>query len=600
MRLTRFRVQNYRTIADSDWIDVQRITALIGQNESGKSNLCEALYRVNPYVDSNYDIDEDWPVSNWGGRDRAAIVCTAEFEIADETDIGAFLEAVGPGQPGTPTAADDAAEAAAASPGKPETVLLRVSKNYENKRRFEASIDGGAFCEVDVPKAQVWAKTHLPKCVFIEDYELPSSQIELPELAARVQLPWDKLNPHEQMMAIVLQLAQIDMNEFLSLAGSPAGRTLRSFNKRQASAYLTQQFAKLWDQKQVRFDIDIDGPTLNIFVEDEGLGMPVRLSKRSTGFRWHVGFAWKFTHATRGEYKNCILLLEEPGIHLHYAAHKNLLAVFESIAKTNSIIYTTHIATMLDAGNPERVRIVEIRDHLTKVVPGVVTSQRVPMLLIESRLGLTGDMSGVLGTRQTLIVEGGDDVLILQKLSGVLGKAGRNALSDRIYLWPAEGASKTPMYAGFVIGNGWDAAVLLDSDEAGEAARKKIEELYLSDLSKAHGAKFRVFMLAKIAGLDAPDIAIEDLFPPEFYLECVNAAYRTSIKEGDLPGDQSAQITKRIDAALRAIGLSGLDKRRVMPELLKRFDSWTDIASVPAETAERAARMFRVINDAFR
>src|SRR2546426_3975519 len=126
---------------------------------------------------------------------------------------------------------------------------------------------------------------------------------------------------------------------------TPDGRTLRSFDKRQASAYLTQQFAKLWKQKDVRFDIDVDATTLNIFVEDAGMGMPVRLDKRSTGFRWYVGFAWKFTHATRGAYRNTVLILEEPGIHLHYDGHKDLLGVLGDLAETNTILYTTHIAT---------------------------------------------------------------------------------------------------------------------------------------------------------------------------------------------------------------------------------------------------------------
>ena len=108
---------------------------------------------------------------------------------------------------------------------------------------------------------------------------------------------------------------------------------------------------------------------------------------------------------------------------------------------------------MIDPGFPERVRIVEIEDRHTKVVHGVVTHQRVPMMLIEARLGLSGDMSGLLGNRQTLVVEGGDEVLILSKLSGILKASDREGLSDRIYLWPAEGASKTPMFAGFLVGN---------------------------------------------------------------------------------------------------------------------------------------------------
>src|SRR5262249_43158923 len=158
--------------------------------------------------------------------------------------------------------------------------------------------------------------------------------------------------------------------------------------------------------------------------------------------------------------------LEEPGIHLHHAGHRDLLDLFEELAgdNRNTIIYTTHLATMLDQAYPERIRIAEIENHHSKVVNSMVSSQRKPMMVIEARLGLSGGMSGLLGNRQTLIVEGGDDAIILQKLSGVLSRAQREGLSDRVYLFPADGAPKTPMYAGFLIGQSLDAAVLLDSD----------------------------------------------------------------------------------------------------------------------------------------
>ena len=48
MQLVRFRVRDFRSINDSGWIDLARITALLGRNESGKSNLLLALLSLNP------------------------------------------------------------------------------------------------------------------------------------------------------------------------------------------------------------------------------------------------------------------------------------------------------------------------------------------------------------------------------------------------------------------------------------------------------------------------------------------------------------------------------------------------------------------------
>lgn len=48
MKLISFHVYNFRSINDSSSIDISRITALIGRNESGKSNLLLALSSLKP------------------------------------------------------------------------------------------------------------------------------------------------------------------------------------------------------------------------------------------------------------------------------------------------------------------------------------------------------------------------------------------------------------------------------------------------------------------------------------------------------------------------------------------------------------------------
>jgi hypothetical protein len=212
--------------------------------------------------------------------------------------------------------------------------------------------------------------------------------MELDHLHSRKgQVKWDQMTNDEQTVSIILDLAKINLPDWLAKGQNKEGRTIRAFDKKQASAFLSKQFQDLWLQKDVSFDIEIDATTLNIFAQDKNVGMPVRLSRRSTGFRWHVSFAWKFTHASNGQYKNCILLLEEPGIHLHYSAQRDLLRVFERLRGSNTILYTTHLASMVDLGYPERVRIVEAKDHHAVVRAGVVSSQRAPMAVIEMCLG---------------------------------------------------------------------------------------------------------------------------------------------------------------------------------------------------------------------
>jgi recombinational DNA repair ATPase RecF len=48
MRLASFQITNFRSINDSGPIDSPQITAILGRNDSGKSNLLRALHSLNP------------------------------------------------------------------------------------------------------------------------------------------------------------------------------------------------------------------------------------------------------------------------------------------------------------------------------------------------------------------------------------------------------------------------------------------------------------------------------------------------------------------------------------------------------------------------
>ena len=214
------------------------------------------------------------------------------------------------------------------------------------------------------------------------------------------------------------------------------------------------------------------------------------------------------------------------------------------------------------------------------------------MAVIEMSLGLTGKMSGLLGNRKTLIVEGGDDAIIINKLSAVFKANNKEGLEDTIYLWPAQGAA-------FAIGQKWQSSVLLDSDEAGLAAKKKIGELFLKRLSESEGNNFQVITIKDAAGKSKTDAAIEDLFPDDFYLDLVNETYGINIRMEDLPVDGSDMNTKRIEKVLKEKYGRDLDKGRIMGKLMNKFRSWNKLNDLPKGTADKAEKLFSKINSAF-
>lgn len=86
MRLLKFKVTNFRSVVDSGWIDAERVTALIGVNESGKTNLLLPLWKLNPAQEGEIRPTSDYPKGNYAAVRAAPASFSfiqAEFAPAD-------------------------------------------------------------------------------------------------------------------------------------------------------------------------------------------------------------------------------------------------------------------------------------------------------------------------------------------------------------------------------------------------------------------------------------------------------------------------------------------------------------------------------------
>ena len=83
MQLTAFRIFKYRNIEDSGLIKLfDRLTCIVGKNQSGKTNLLRALQKFNPHDKSvKYDWRADWPRGGRRTRDERQVVCEAHFDL---------------------------------------------------------------------------------------------------------------------------------------------------------------------------------------------------------------------------------------------------------------------------------------------------------------------------------------------------------------------------------------------------------------------------------------------------------------------------------------------------------------------------------------
>ena len=118
MELQQFRVTNFRSVRDSGWIKAEEVTALIGVNESGKTNLLLPLWKFNPAEGGEIIPTADYPKKMFGeirANPKAYKFIEADFEIGDLAGAISKLTGV------------DAAQ----------LDVVRLSKHYDDKFRWE-------------------------------------------------------------------------------------------------------------------------------------------------------------------------------------------------------------------------------------------------------------------------------------------------------------------------------------------------------------------------------------------------------------------------------------------------------------------------------
>lgn len=96
MKLAKYMVTNFRSVRDSGWLEADSVTALIGVNESGKTNLLLPLWKLNPARDGEIQPTSDYPKTMFGEiRDAPGDYpfITAEFNTGEHA--GNFAKLAG-------------------------------------------------------------------------------------------------------------------------------------------------------------------------------------------------------------------------------------------------------------------------------------------------------------------------------------------------------------------------------------------------------------------------------------------------------------------------------------------------------------------------
>lgn len=558
MRLLRYKVNKFRSVKGTDWIDIDELACFVGVNESGKTNLLLPLWKFNP-ADKATEIDLllDYPRDEYSELDDEAsgrenehfIEVVFELDDAEVENIESAYQASISEKKAEDTQGEEKGDAVSTTEIEPFgiTKQLLIKKDYK-ERFYVYLIDEKGEPKSDDIESDIGEKAFaticdlIPRFVYYSEYGNLDSDLYLPhvkENLARIKDLTGKERMKARTLKILFSHLKLDPDEILSLGventpnNNPAQKTqeqieAESRNKQEryakldsAGTRLTKQFREWWSQGNYIFNFNADGYYFRIFVSDDERPEKIELESRSKGLQWFFSFFLVFLAESKDAHKNCVLLLDEPGLSLHPNAQTDLIRFFNQLSDTNQLIYTTHLPFLVDHNNLDKVKAVYTVNGLTRISNDLskADKERKAIQPVNAAIGISASQSLLVGC-DIVIVEGVSDQFYLTMIKNHLIAKNKFAPKREMVFIPVGGVKGVKPVVSILQGS--QSALpfaLFDSDAAGKQAQTSLKKgFYSSD-------KDKVLETDTYSGISGSEI--EDLIPIGLLVDCFDRLFRT-------------------------------------------------------------------------
>jgi predicted ATP-dependent endonuclease of OLD family len=578
MLLKKVTIHKYKSfLTEQSYTVEDRITRIVGKNESGKTALLEALAKSNYFEDNadfQFDKDLDYPRSELiKAKNENPAVLTCEYELSDE-DVESVEDEYGEGIISKQTffltsyydntrtttgvtvdfnvfknwlitsfdvgdqgkellravasfsALEDVVSENETTPGMKE-IQTELNKIKKGAGEWKNPLEGYIYLTYISPA--------VPKLWYFSDYFSLPCRINLNEFATGK--PTGSLSSEEFKIAKALfELSGLQLSDIQSETNFEAFKA----QLEATSNSITDDMFEYWTTNQnleIRFDIEHAANNvryLNIRIYNSKHRVTLPLKNRSKGFLWFFSFLVWFSKIQGNTDSKYILLLDEPGLSLHASAQSDLLRfIDEKLAPEYQVIYTTHSPFMIDSLKLNEVRTVYDTQNpkVGSVVSDAAEEKDSDTLFpLQAALGYT-IAQNLYVSPNNLLVEGISDLVYLNHFSSALKALGREGLSDDVTIVPVGGADKIATFISLMRGNELSTVCLLDTftDQSAETRLKKmVEQKIIADKK----------IIYYHSVLEQSFADIEDMFTKDEYVILYNGAFGTSIKAADIDADK--------------------------------------------------------------
>ena len=451
----------------------------------------------------------------------------------------------------------------------------------------------------------------LPVFIYFENYGVLDSAIWLPRFLE--DLTRDKTDARVRTIRAMFRHVGLDPKEIAALGAEEAENARRQGNQpsadviaedqrrkeerairlNSASLDISERFSAWWSQRRHKIRYHADGDYFRIWIADDRRpDVEIELEARSKGFQWFFSFYLVFLVESDEGHKDAILLLDEPGLHLHPTAQQELIKFFEKLSEGSQLAYSTHSPFLIDGEHLHRVRpVTEDDTGHSHISVETWPKDRETIFPLQAAAGYAM-VRGLFQHAKNVLVEGMSDYYYLHALSQQCGATNRAALPADIYITACGGTKLVSQLASLFLAQEVRPLVLLDGDDAGRVRRDALmKELYV-------GHDSGILMLDEVLGRAGQEVEVEDILGEDIIIPAVKSVIGKTIKltEADR---KTGSLPTAIKAAAKRQGVD-LPKGWKASVAIHLVSEWAETQTqLPDAVLQHADTLFNCITERF-
>jgi hypothetical protein len=460
-------------------------------------------------------------------------------------------------------------------------------------------LNGQLPSQNQVDNACHWIFARMPLFIYFDRYDVIDSAVHIPSLLEQIQQT--PTGPRVRTTECLFRHVGLDLKRLAALGQHQPGQQVgpevrrlldeRAIQFSSASNAMTERFSGWWGQRKHKFRYQADGDYFRVWVSDDLDPSEIELDQRSAGMQYFFCFFIVFLVEAQEGHKNSILLLDEPGLHIHGMAQAKVIEFLEKLSVDNQILYSTHSPFLIDVNHLDRVRSVyQDKDGSARVSEDVRPRDKETLFPLQAALGYQLAQGLFLSKRQ-LIVEELTDYWLVKTVAHALRLRKLPSLREDIAIVPAAGVAELLPLASMLIGHDVEIGALLHGEEPARREGKQLVQKLLA----GDGDDRRCFFIGDFIGAP-PHIEIEDVFPEQEYFSAVKEAYpkaNLSFESDEVP---LPSLVAKVEACFSKQSME-FDRWRPAQVLRDRILESPD--KLPEKVCSAMAKMFDTINTVF-